>query len=94
MKTTGGGRQPHCRCPRRGGSARYLRVYTELALRAKGMLLMRESGFDVPMDEATHAKFEELHYLETSLGKTGLRALKPMRHISDKELWQLNVLRE
>jgi protease PrsW len=72
----------------------YLRVYTELALRAKGMLLMRESGFDVPMDEATKAKFEELHYLETSIGKTGLRALKPMRHISDKELWQLNVLRE
>ena len=35
----------------------------------------------VPMDEATQAKFEELHYLETSIGKTGLRALKPMRHI-------------
>ena len=69
----------------------YLRVYTELALRAKGMLLMRESGFEVPMDEATQAKFEELHYLETSIGKTGLRALKPMRHISDKELWQLNM---
>ena len=60
----------------------------------EGMLLMRESGFDVPMDEATQAKLEELHYLETSIGKTGLRALKPMRHISDKELWQLNMLRE
>ena len=72
----------------------YLRVYTELALRAKGMLLMRESGFDVPIDEATQAKFEELHYLETSIGKTGLRALKPIRHVSDKELWQLNALRE
>lgn len=72
----------------------YLRVYTELALRAKGMLLMRENGFDVPMDEATEAKFGELRYLESSIGKTGLRALKPMRHISDKELWQLNMLRE
>jgi protease PrsW len=72
----------------------YLRVYTELALRAKGMLLMRESGFDLPMDEATEAKFAELRHLETSIGKTGLRALKPMRHISDKELWQLNMLRE
>jgi protease PrsW len=72
----------------------YLRVYTELALRAKGMLMMRESGFDVPMDDATRAKFEELRYLEGSIGKTGLRALKPMRHISDKELWQLNMLRE
>jgi RsiW-degrading membrane proteinase PrsW (M82 family) len=72
----------------------YLRVYTELALRAKGMLMMRESGFDLPMDEATRAKFEELRYLEGSIGKTGLLALKPMRHISDKELWQLNMLRE
>jgi len=72
----------------------YLRIYTELALRAKGMLLMRESGFDLRMDEATEAKFAELRYLETSIGKTGLRALKPMRHISDKELWQLNMLRE
>ena len=72
----------------------YLRVYTELALRAKGMLMMRESGFDLPMDEGTKAKFEELQYLEGSIGKTGLRALKPMRHISDKELWQLNMLRE
>jgi hypothetical protein len=58
------------------------------------MLMMRESGFDLPMDEATRAKFEELRYLEGSIGKTGLRALKPMRHISDKELWQLNMLRE
>ena len=72
----------------------YLRVYTELALRAKGMLLMRESGFDVPLDDETRAKFTELRYLEASIGKTGLRALKPMRHISDKELWQLNMLQE
>src|SRR5207302_322598 len=35
----------------------YLRLYTELALRAKGVLLMRESGFDVPVDEATREKF-------------------------------------
>jgi RsiW-degrading membrane proteinase PrsW (M82 family) len=72
----------------------YLRVYTELALRAKGMLMMRESGFEVPMDDATRAKFEELRYLEGSIGKTGLRAVTPMRHISDKELWQLNMLRD
>ena len=71
----------------------YLRVYTELALRAKGMMMMRETGFDLPMDAATEAKFSELRYLEASIGKTGLRALKPMRHISDKELWQLNMLR-
>ena len=38
----------------------YLRLYTELALRAKGILMMRENGFEVPVDEATRAKFAEL----------------------------------
>ena len=38
----------------------YLRLYTELALRAKGILMMRENGFEVPVDEPTQAKFAEL----------------------------------
>ena len=56
----------------------YLRLHTELALRAKGMLMMRENGFDVPVDEATRAKFAEMRYLRRSIGRTGLMALQPM----------------
>lgn len=70
----------------------YLRLRTELALRAKGILMMRENGFDIPADEATRAKFAELRYLERSIGKTGLLALKPMLHGSSKDLWQLHML--
>jgi protease PrsW len=70
----------------------YLRVHTELALRAKGILLMRESGFEVPVDEATREKFTELEYLERSVGKTGLLALRPLLHMSQKDLWQLYML--
>jgi len=70
----------------------YLRLYTELALRAKGILMMRENGFEVPVDEATRAKFAELTYLETSIGKTGLLAIQPMCHMSHKDLWQLYML--
>jgi RsiW-degrading membrane proteinase PrsW (M82 family) len=70
----------------------YLRIYTELALRAKGILLMRESGFEVPVDEATRAKFTEMRYLESSIGKTGLLAIQPMCHMSHKDLWQLYML--
>ena len=70
----------------------YLRIYTELALRAKGILLMRESGFEVPVDEATKAKFAEMRYLESSIGKTGLMAIQPMCHMSHKDLWQLYML--
>ena len=70
----------------------YLRLHTELALRAKGVLMMRENGFDVPLDDATRDKFAELDYLEGSIGKTGLLALKPMLHMSHRDLWQLHVL--
>ena len=70
----------------------YLRLYTELALRAKGILMMRENGFEVPVDEETRAKFAELSYLETSIGRTGLLAIQPMCHMSHKDLWQLYML--
>jgi hypothetical protein len=72
----------------------YLRLNTELALRAKGVLMMRESGFEVPVDEATKEKFTELRYLETSIGRTGRLALQPLLHMSHKDLWQLYMLRE
>jgi RsiW-degrading membrane proteinase PrsW (M82 family) len=70
----------------------YLRLHTELALRAKGILLMRENGFDVPMDAATREKFAEMRYLEGSIGTTALLALQPMLHMSHKDLWQLYML--
>lgn len=70
----------------------YLRLYTELALRAKGILIMRENGFEIPVDEATKAKFVEMRYLEGSIGKTGLLAIQPMLHMNHKDLWQLYML--
>jgi len=70
----------------------YLRLYTELALRAKGVLMMRENGLDVPVGERTREKFEELDYLEGSIGKTGVLAMRPFLHMTRKDLWQLNVL--
>ncbi len=70
----------------------YLRIYTELALHAKGILMMRENGFNVDVDEATKAKFTEMRYLESSIGKTGLLAIQPMCHMSHKDLWQLYML--
>ncbi len=70
----------------------YLRLYTELALRAKGVLMMRENGFDEPVGERTRAKFEEMRYLEKSIGKTGRMAMRPFLHMDRKDLWQLYVL--
>jgi len=70
----------------------YLRLYTELALRAKGVLMMRENGLDTPIGERTKAKFEEMHYLEKSIGKTGCLAMSPFLQMTRKDLWQLYVL--
>jgi len=72
----------------------YLRLYTELALRAKGVLMMRENGLDAPIGERTREKFTEMEYLEGSIGKTGVLALRPFLHMTRKDLWQLYVLEE
>lgn len=71
----------------------YLKLHTELALRAKGVLMMRESGFDVAIDDETRAKFTEMQYLEGSIGRTGLLAIHPMLPRTSKDIWQLYLLR-
>lgn len=70
----------------------YLRVYTELALRAKGLLLARENGLEVEMDGDTREKFTELHYLEHSIGSAGRMTMRPFLQMTTKDLWQLYVL--
>ena len=70
----------------------YLRLYTELALRAKGILMMRENGFETAIDDETRARFTEMRYLEKSIGRTGLLAIHPLLHMSRQDLWQLYML--
>jgi protease PrsW len=70
----------------------YLQIHLELSLRAKGILMMREAGFDVQPDEGTRALFQELRHLERTIGKTGKLALLPFLHVSGKELWQLYMI--
>ena len=69
-----------------------LRLRAELAIRAKGVLMMREAGFEASPDPTVKGKFAELQYLEKSIGKTGLRALHPFLHASTRDLWQMTVL--
>jgi hypothetical protein len=71
-----------------------LRLRAELAIRAKGVLMLREAGFEAGPDPTLKDTFEELRYLEKSIGKTGLLALKPFLHTGTRDLWQLNMLHE
>jgi RsiW-degrading membrane proteinase PrsW (M82 family) len=70
----------------------YLRVYTELAIRAKAALMARENGIELPVGKRTKAKLEELRYLENSIGKTGCLAMKPFLQIERKDLWQMHLI--
>jgi protease PrsW len=70
----------------------YLRLHTELSIRAKGLLMMRESGFVNKAGEQTRAKLEEMKYLEKSIGATGKLAIKPFLRMSQKDLWQFYML--
>ena len=70
----------------------YLRLHTELSIRAKGLLMMRESGFMNKAGEETRAKLEELGFLESSIGTTGKLAIKPFLRMSQKDLWQFYML--
>ncbi|RMF61760.1 MAG: PrsW family intramembrane metalloprotease [Calditrichaeota bacterium] len=69
-----------------------LRVHLELAIRAKGILLLRETGFKAEADPEIKAKFHELRYLEKSIGKTGRLALLSFLHLNSRDLWQLYML--
>jgi hypothetical protein len=71
----------------------YVRLHGELALRAKGVLLMRESGMEEPpIDTEMHERLAELAQLEHSIGKTGVLALRPLIMATGKDVWQLRLL--
>ena len=73
----------------------YLRVHGELAVRAKGILLLRESGLpEPPIDAETRERLTELTQLERAIGKAGLIALRPLTMATGKEIWQLTLLRQ
>ncbi|MEX0602824.1 MAG: PrsW family glutamic-type intramembrane protease, partial [Bacteroidota bacterium] len=70
----------------------YLRVHLELSIQAKGILMMRDSGFDIPPSPEIHEQLNELKYLDKSIGRTGKLALKPFLRTSTQTLWQLHML--
>ena len=72
----------------------YLRVHGELAVRAKGLLLLRETGMpEPPLDGETRGRLAELAQLERAIGNTGMLALRPLMMSTGKEIWQLTLLR-
>jgi len=70
-----------------------LRLHGELALRAKGVLMLRESGIDeAPIDAETREKLAELAQLKRAIGKAGVLALRPLMMATGKDIWELTLL--
>ncbi len=70
-----------------------LQVELELAIRAKGMLMAREAGLEVPIDDHVRASLEERAYLHRAIGTTGLLALRPLQVTSRRDDWHRYLLR-
>lgn len=70
----------------------YIRIHTELVLRAEEISLARERGEKVSVGQEDWENFTKLHALEREIGKTGLLVMWPHLHFSRKELWELYEL--
>lgn len=71
-----------------------LQLDLELSIRAKGMLMAREEGLELPADDSLRAQLAERAYLEKSIGRTGLLALRPLQVTSDRDEWHQFLLRQ
>jgi RsiW-degrading membrane proteinase PrsW (M82 family) len=69
-----------------------LQIHAELSMRAKGLLIARAAGVDLPPDPEVRASFAEMRYLERAIGPTGRLAILPLRRTSSRDLWQLTML--
>jgi RsiW-degrading membrane proteinase PrsW (M82 family) len=72
----------------------YMRIHLELAIRAKGILMMRNAGFRFTPEPEIQEKFNELKFLEKNIGTTGQLALSPILHGSTRDLWQLYFVKD
>lgn len=71
-----------------------VRIQLELSTRAKGLLLARAAGLDLPFDESVRENFVELKFLEKSIGPTGRMAILPFLRTSSRDLWQFYRLEQ
>jgi RsiW-degrading membrane proteinase PrsW (M82 family) len=78
----------------RGDMLTLLHLTLEISARAKGALMLREAGLEVPPDATLGAHFKELRYLEKSIGPTGMLAVRPLLSQSPRDLWELHHLRQ
>ena len=76
----------------RGDMLSLLQLTTELSMRAKGNLMLREAGLEVEPDPELESMFAEMKYLERSIGPTGMLAIRPLLSQTPRDLWEIHRL--
>jgi RsiW-degrading membrane proteinase PrsW (M82 family) len=71
-----------------------LRLELELSVQAKAMLMAREAGLVLPVTDDLRQALQEIAYLQASVGRMGLLALKPLHVTSDRDRWHRYLLAE
>ena len=71
-----------------------LRIQIELAIEAKGILMLRKEGYDIEPGPDLQVKVEELHFLEKNIGATGRLAVMPLRKSGGRDSWQKHLLKQ
>jgi RsiW-degrading membrane proteinase PrsW (M82 family) len=71
-----------------------LRVQVELAIEAKGILMLRKEGYDIQPGEELQDKITELNFLEKNIGPTARLALKPLRQTHRRDAWEARLLNQ
>jgi len=70
----------------------YIRVHTELVVRAEQVLIANQSGETVSLGQEVRDQFDRLHALERRIGRAALLALRPHLRFSRNDLWEMNEL--
>ena len=72
----------------------YLRLHTQLVLRAEQITLAREKNEKIERRPQDHDDLVRLEELEQRIGSTAMMALWPHLHFSRRELWEIHHLHE
>jgi protease PrsW len=74
----------------RGDMLSLLHLTTEISVRAKSDLLLREAGLEVAPDPELDTMFAELRFLERSIGPIGMLAVRPLLSQTPRDLWEIH----
>lgn len=70
----------------------FITLYTELSIKAKSLMMLKENDFEVPPDPDIQDKLKELKSLRKQIGNAGYLAISPVLRMNRKDLWKLSLL--